>query len=149
MLCKNIVKIRKAYTKQLKSKNIEAKQLATAVWVIDRLALRVGGEKDTDEEADTVGCCSLRVEHLHFDPNGEGDDDNLEIELEFLGKDSMLYKQTIDFGSPLYNDDNAMGKQVYSNFKKFCKGKKDNQEVLDQINPTNVNEHLKQSMNGL
>ena len=89
LLCKNIDKIRASYKKQLKSKDTEAKQLATAVWVIDRLALRVGGEKDTDEEADTVGCCSLRVEHLHFDPNEEGDD-NKEIELEFLGKDSML-----------------------------------------------------------
>lgn len=28
--------------------------------LIDNLALRVGNEKDTDEEADTVGACSLR-----------------------------------------------------------------------------------------
>ena len=100
LLCENIDKIRADYKKNLKGKNSETKQLATAMWVIDRLALRVGGEKDTDEEADTVGCCSLRVEHLHFDPNNEGDD-NMEIELEFLGKDSMLFKQTIDFGSPV------------------------------------------------
>ena len=85
LLCKNIDKIRKSYKTDLKSKDAETKQLATATWVIDRLALRVGGEKDTDEEADTVGCCSLRVEHLHFDPNEEGGD-NKEIELEFLGK---------------------------------------------------------------
>lgn len=100
LLCENIDKIRADYKKNLKSKKNETKQLATAMWVIDRLALRVGGEKDTDEEADTVGCCSLRVEHLHFDPNNEGED-SLEIELEFLGKDSMLFKQTIDFGSPV------------------------------------------------
>ena len=83
-LCEKIVKIRKSYKSALKSKDKETKQLATAVWVIDRLALRVGGEKDTDEEADTVGCCSLRVEHLHFDPNEEGQD-NQEIELELRG----------------------------------------------------------------
>jgi DNA topoisomerase-1 len=116
--------------------------------VIDRLALRVGGEKDTEEEADTVGCCSLRVEHLHFDPNGEGGD-NKEIELEFLGKDSMLFKQTIDFGSSLYNDNDGMGLQVYANFRSFCKKKKAGDEVFDSINPTLLNNHLKQFMDGL
>ena len=47
------------------------------MWVIDILALRVGGEKG-EEEADTVGCCSLRVEHLRFNP----DPDSFEISLE-------------------------------------------------------------------
>ena len=28
------------------------------------LFLRAGNEKDVDEQADTVGCCSLRVEHI-------------------------------------------------------------------------------------
>ena len=37
---------------------------AVAVYFIDKLALRAGNEKDSDETADTVGCCSLRVEHL-------------------------------------------------------------------------------------
>jgi len=60
------------------------------MWVIDVLALRVGGEKGEDE-ADTVGCCSLRVEHLTFNPAPN----SYEIELEFLGKDSMLYKQIL------------------------------------------------------
>merc|ERR1712038_1033104 len=109
-LCENIVKIRTSYKKKLKSKSPEERQIATAMWVIDRLALRVGGEKDTEEEADTVGCCSLRVEHLHFDPSQEGEE-NKEIELEFLGKDSMLYKQTIDFGANMYNEKNGMGEQ--------------------------------------
>jgi DNA topoisomerase-1 len=148
LLCKNIAKIRKSYSKDLKSKDSETKQLATAVWVIDRLALRVGGEKDTDEEADTVGCCSLRVEHLHFDPNGEGGDSR-EIELEFLGKDSMLYKQTIDFAHAIYTDNNAMGTQVYDNLKAFCKKKKKLEQVFDGINPTLMNNHLKQFMDGL
>jgi len=147
-LCDKIVGIRKSYKKDLKSKDKETKQLATAVWVIDRLALRVGGEKDTDEEADTVGCCSLRVEHLHFDPYNEGGD-NKEIELEFLGKDSMLYKQTIDFGSTMYNENNGMGTQVYDNLKKFCSRKKDSDEIFDAINPTMLNNHLKQFMEGL
>jgi len=122
--------------------------LATATWVIDQLALRVGGEKDTDEEADTVGCCSLRIEHLHFDPNSDGGD-NREIELEFLGKDSMLFKQTIDFGASMYNENNGMGDRVYDNLKAFCKKKKNDQQVFDSITPTTLNTHLKQFMEGL
>ncbi|CAB9531285.1 DNA topoisomerase I, mitochondrial [Seminavis robusta] len=75
--------------------------------------------------------------------------DNKEIELEFLGKDSMLFKQTIDFGSQLYNENSGMGSQVYENLKKFCKGKKKTEEIFDSINPTMLNNHLKQFMDGL
>lgn len=148
LLCGNIDKIRASYKKKLVSKKIEDRQLATAMWVIDRLALRVGGEKDTEEEADTVGCCSLRVEHLHFDPNGEGEG-NKEIELEFLGKDSMLFKQTINFGADMYTENNGMGEQVYDNFVKFCKKKKKDEEVFDSLTPTILNAHLKEIMDGL
>jgi hypothetical protein len=34
--------------------------MAVAVYFLDRLALRAGHEKDEDE-ADTVGCCTLKV----------------------------------------------------------------------------------------
>jgi len=153
LLCANIGKIRAAYRKKLKAKDNDKRQVATAMWVIDRLALRVGGEKDTEEEADTVGCCSLRVEHLHFDPNGnnteEGDRKILEIELEFLGKDSMLFKQTIDFGAEMYNENNGMGEQVFKNFETFCKRKKDTDEVFNDLTPTILNTHLKEIMDGL
>lgn len=63
--------------------------MGTAIWVIDVLALRAGNEKEEDE-ADTVGCCSLRVEHLSFD------EDAKTITFDFLGKDSMRYFETID-----------------------------------------------------
>ncbi|CAI7721031.1 topoisomerase I, putative [Plasmodium vivax] len=59
-------KIREDYRHKMRNKSILDKQLGTAVYLIDFLALRVGGEKDIDEEADTVGCCSLRVEHVSF-----------------------------------------------------------------------------------
>ena len=41
-------------------------QLGVCTYLIDKLALRVGNEKNEDE-ADTVGCCSLRVEHIRFE----------------------------------------------------------------------------------
>ncbi len=60
------------------------RQLGVATYLIDTLALRAGNEKDSEEEADTVGCCSLRVEHIEILPNNQ-------IKLDFLGKDSMRY----------------------------------------------------------
>lgn len=85
---------------------------------------------------------------MTFDPNDEGGD-NKEIELEFLGKDSMLFKQTIDFGAEMYNANDGMGTQVYDNLEKFCKKKKKTDEIFDKINPSMLNLHLKQFMNGL
>lgn len=100
-------------------------QIATAVWIIDKLALRVGGEKG-DDEADTVGCCSLRTEHLTFHENASVH----EIELEFLGKDSMLFKDTIDFDK--YGD---IGTRVFKNLQAFCKGKRQSEEVFGYLDP--------------
>ena len=146
-LCGNIDKIRRDYKKHLTDRDKGKRQLATAMWVIDRLALRVGGEKDTEEEADTVGCCSLRVEHMTFNPNDEPD--SMEIELEFLGKDSMLFKQTIDFGSEIYNENNGMGTQVFKNFQAFCSNKSQTQDIFDTLTPTILNQHLSSLMPGL
>lgn len=100
-------------------------QIATAVWVIDKLALRVGGEKGADE-ADTVGCCSLRTEHLTFHEDASVH----EVELEFLGKDSMRFKETIDFDK--HGD---IGKRVFKNLQQFCKGKRQLEEVFDYLDP--------------
>jgi DNA topoisomerase-1 len=69
-----IEKIRVDYSSDLKSKEMRVRQRAVALYFIDKLALRAGNEKDEDQ-ADTVGCCSLRVEHitLHDQRDGECD----------------------------------------------------------------------------
>ena len=87
-LKKHIHKVRADYMKGMGSKDLGQRQHAVAVYLIDRLALRVGNEKNTDAEADTVGCCSLRVEHVFLDA-GEN-----QLRLTFLGKDSMEYNNT-------------------------------------------------------
>lgn len=51
--------IRAKYNELMKDSDATQRQLATATYLIDFLALRVGNEKG-DDEADTVGCCSLR-----------------------------------------------------------------------------------------
>ncbi len=68
------------------------------------MALRVGNEKSEDE-ADTVGTCSLRVEHIKL----EGDN---KITFDFLGKDSMRYFNTVEI-DPL----------AYKNIFEFVKNK--------------------------
>jgi DNA topoisomerase-1 len=134
-----IHRIRTDYTAKIRSKDKGSRELGTAMWVIDALALRVGGEKGEDE-ADTVGCCSLRVEHLSFNP----DPDSFEIELEFLGKDSMLFKQNINFA--LHGE---IGKAVYHCLKSFSKGKSPDSQVFDTLTPPVLNKHLDSLMKGL
>lgn len=54
-----------------------------------QLALRAGNEKEEGETADTVGCCSLRVEHIKLSPEKDGQE--FVVEFDFLGKDSIRY----------------------------------------------------------
>ena len=70
----------------MKSKEMRIRQRAVALYFIDKLALRAGNEKDEDQ-ADTVGCCSLRVEHIELIEH-RGDQEFI-VEFDFLGKDSI------------------------------------------------------------
>ena len=70
----------------MKSKEMRIRQRAVALYFIDKLALRAGNEKD-DDQADTVGCCSLRVEHIVL-VEQRGDQEFI-VEFDFLGKDSI------------------------------------------------------------
>lgn len=54
-----------------------------------QLALRAGNEKEEGETADTVGCCSLRVEHIALHQRLDGDQHV--VEFDFLGKDCIRY----------------------------------------------------------
>lgn len=72
----------------MESGSVTDNQLGVCTYLIDKLALRVGNEKGEDE-ADTVGCCSLRVEHIHIEADSK-------ITLDFLGKDSMRYLNTVE-----------------------------------------------------
>ena len=70
----------------MKSKEMRIRQRAVALYFIDKLALRAGNEKDEDQ-ADTVCCCSLCVEHIELvDQRG---DQEFIVEFDFLGKDSI------------------------------------------------------------
>merc|ERR1719397_2418156 len=113
-LKKHIGAIREDYTKKLTSTNRGLRQLATCVWIIDILSIRVGNEKDTEEAADTVGVCSLRIEHVKLFP------ETSEVELDFLGKDSMRYYNKIKFPE-----------LVFRNMQRFVKGKQPSNQLFE------------------
>ena len=115
----------------MESKDAEKNQLGVATYLIDRLALRVGNEKGEDE-ADTVGCCSLRVEHINV-VEGES-----KLEFDFLGKDSMRYHNIVEV-EPL----------VYKLVASFRQKKEPKDDVFDLINASKLNDHFKQHMDDL
>eukprot|EP00061_Rhincodon_typus_P018431 g47599.t1 len=88
-LKKHVDKIRAQYREDWKSKEMKVRQRAVALYFIDKLALRAGNEKEEGETADTVGCCSLRVEHINL--HAEVDGQEYVVEFDFLGKDSIRY----------------------------------------------------------
>ena len=96
-LKRKVNKIRDSYETQLDSDDNKTRQLATSLYFIDHLALRVGGKKDKKEEADTVGVTSLRVEHILLSsPNI--------VKLDFLAKDSVRFCKKVNVPKPVFDN---------------------------------------------
>lgn len=130
MLKDYIENIRAAYTKNFTCKDVSKRQIAVATYLIDKLALRAGNEKD-DDEADTVGCCTLKVENVKaVDPNT--------LEFNFLGKDSIRYENKVEVELP-----------VYKAIKQFQTGKRGSDDLFDMLDTNKLNAHLKELMPGL
>ncbi|KAL1822157.1 hypothetical protein ACET3Z_008935 [Daucus carota] len=122
--------IRTAYTKDFSSKDVTKRQIAVATYLIDKLALRAGNEKD-DDEADTVGCCTLKVENVEPSPP------NI-LKLDFLGKDSIRYQNEVEVEIP-----------VFKAIQQFRSGKKGSDNLFDKLDTSKLNAHLKELMPGL
>ncbi|XP_062195370.1 DNA topoisomerase 1 beta-like [Phragmites australis] len=126
----HIQKIRDNYTKDFKSRDQTRKQIAVATYLIDKLALRAGNEKD-DDEADTVGCCTLKVDNVTCMPPNN-------LQFDFLGKDSIRYFNTVE-----------VELLVYKAIEDFRAGKKAGEPLFDKLDTTRLNAHLKDLMPGL
>lgn len=123
--------IRKDYRRNLKSRLMLERQKAVAIYLIDVFALRAGGEK-SDDEADTVGCCSLRYEHVTLKPPNT-------VIFDFLGKDSIRYYQEVQ-----------VEKQVFKNLMIFKRApKQPGHQLFDRLEPSILNKHLQSYMPGL
>ncbi|XP_036405890.1 DNA topoisomerase 1-like isoform X2 [Megalops cyprinoides] len=128
--------IRSQYYQDMKSKHMVIRQRAVALYFIDKLALRVGNEKEVSETADTVGCCSLRVEHITLHEELEGEQHV--VELDFLGKDSIRYHNKV-----------PIAKRVFKNLKHFLENKEKGDELFDRLTTSMLNKYLSSLMPGL
>lgn len=129
---KYIEKVRKEIiTRMLTTKDDRIRKIATVCYLIFKLALRVGDEKDPDE-ADTVGATTLRGEHIRF-PRKNG---MLFIEFNFLGKDSVPWQKTLEV-----NSDDTRG--LYENLIHFVKDKGQKDQIFHDINSSKVNTFLR------
>lgn len=129
-LKRKIKTIRKVNEENLLSNDPKIRQLATALYFIDNFALRVGNEKREDE-ADTVGVSSLRVEHIQLL------DDN-DIKLDFLSKDSVRYVNKV-----------KVDEIIYKNIENFMKNKDTGDQLFDLINSNDINKYLQEFMSDL
>ncbi|KAL1491087.1 hypothetical protein ABEB36_011737 [Hypothenemus hampei] len=134
-LHQKVDKIRENYQADWKSKEMRIRQRAVALYFIDKLALRAGNEKDEDQ-ADTVGCCSLRCEHIELHEEKDGKD--YVVVFDFLGKDSIRY----------YNEV-PVEKRVFKNLQLFMENKKQGDDLFDRLNTQIMNKHLNDLMEGL
>ncbi|KAI1285293.1 DNA topoisomerase 1 [Halotydeus destructor] len=135
-LDKVIDQIREDYMEDWKAREMVRRQRAVALYFIDRLALRAGNEKDGEESADTVGCCSLRVEHVSLHDRKDGKENV--VDFDFLGKDSIRYQNSV-----------PVEKRVYKNLKLFMENKKKGDDLFDRLNTSTLNKHLNSLMEGL
>ena len=89
-LDKHMKELRKHISDGLFSKDMHRAKIATVCALIDVVNLRVGDEKNEDE-ADTVGAITLRPEHVTIE-------DDHEVVLNFLGKDSIEWNVSFHIG---------------------------------------------------
>lgn len=130
-LKKHIDRIRQDYRRELKSEKMVDRQRATAIYLIDQFALRAGNEKGEDE-ADTVGCCSLKFQHITLKPPET-------VIFDFLGKDSIRFY-----------DEVKVDPQVFKNLKIFKKAPKTTgDDIFDRLTTSALNKHLTSYMPGL
>ncbi|KAH7408345.1 DNA topoisomerase 1 [Phaeosphaeria sp. MPI-PUGE-AT-0046c] len=130
-LKKHIDRIRQDYRRDLKSEKMVDRQRATAIYLIDQFALRAGNEKGEDE-ADTVGCCSLKFQHITLRPPET-------VIFDFLGKDSIRFY-----------DEVKVDPQVFKNLKIFKKEPKTvGDDIFDRLTTSALNKHLTSYMPGL
>ena len=129
LLKKKIKRIREKNEKNMSSDNKETRQLATCLFLIDRLALRVGNEKKSTE-ADTIGVTTLKNKNVILLEN------NI-LKIDFLVKDSIRYLNKVKIPDIVYN-----------NIKEFHDDpeKKPSDELFELVNSDTLNKYIKQFM---
>jgi len=125
---RNLPRVRRHILRNLESEDLKRRKTATVCYLIDRLKIRVGDEKDPDE-ADTVGASTLRKEHIKI--NGDGT-----VSFNFLGKDSVPHIFTT-----------KLPDKVIENLKEFSANSES--ALFNGVGSSNVSEFLDEVMTGL
>lgn len=120
---RNLERIRSKIIKNMSSRDARARKIATVCYLIDNLGMRVGDEKDEDE-ADTVGATTLRVEHVKINQD--------RLDFDFIGKDYVRWMKSIPNPDPV----------VIKNIRDFTSRKKPTSEIFDGVNSGMVNRFL-------
>lgn len=126
---RKIKEVREHIRRGLSSEDPLERKVATVCYLIDRLKMRVGDEKDEDE-ADTVGATTLRAEHLSFDKSERT------ITFDFLGKDSVRWVSKI-----------KPEPEVWRNLHDFIE--EGNETIFNGVRSQKVNAYLAEVMPGL
>lgn len=131
-LKKDIGKVRERIVSDMGGKDPRKKTVATVCYLIYKTSMRVGDEKDPDE-ADTVGATTLRKEHVKITHGA--------IELDFLGKDSIRWQETIK----VQGDD----VQFQENLKELISTIKPKDEIFGKIRSSDVNKYYSNIVKGM
>ncbi len=127
-LRRSLAAVQRHIWRNLDANDPRRRKTATVCFLIDRLKIRVGDEKDPDE-ADTVGASTLRPEHIHY--NGEGS-----MTFNFLGKDSVPHVFTV-----------KLPDSVIRNLKEFSADARST--LFGGVGSKHVSEFLDEVMTGL
>jgi len=124
----NLVQIQGHIWENLDANDLRRRKTATVCFLINKLKIRVGDEKDPDE-ADTVGASTLRPEHIRF--NGD-----YTVTFNFLGKDSIPHVFRV-----------KLHENVARNLKEFAANARST--LFEGVDSKQVSEFLNEVMSGL
>ena len=126
-LDKEIPKVEEHIMKSLDSGDLERRKIATVCWLILKVNIRVGDEKDPGE-ADTVGAITLRPEHIRIEGGL--------LSFDFLGKDCVRWEKTIEAPPAVIRNIRELSKQ-------------NGEYLFEGIDSRKVSRFLSQKMEGL
>jgi DNA topoisomerase-1 len=127
-LASKIEAVRGEIARRLTDSDVRVRKLATVVYIIDSMNMRVGDEKDRDE-AETVGTTTLKRENVKIKENGV-------VLFDFYGK-----------GAVKWHREKSVAPAVAENLAVFLN--EPNEEIFTGISSKAVNKFLGEIMPGL
>ncbi|MEM2896076.1 MAG: DNA topoisomerase I [Candidatus Bathyarchaeia archaeon] len=127
-LARELEKVLNHILDNLDSEDLKRRKTATVSYLIYKLSMRVGDEKE-DDEADTVGATTLTKDNVFIGKN------NL-VSFDFLGKDSVRWKKEV-----------FLPEQVVKNLKEFIANSKS--AIFNGVRSESVNLFLSEALPGL